>query len=53
MVAEVVDVVVVVVGDNTLAEGVAVVGVGSGTRPTAELISGARAGREVGFGLGF
>ena len=45
--------VVVVVGDNLSAEGVAVVVAGSGTGRTAELLSEARAKREVGFGLGF
>ena len=44
---------VVVVRDNPLVEGVAVVGAGKGTGPTAELLSGAKLGREVGFGLGF
>ena len=51
--ASVVDVIVVLVGDNPSAEGVAVVGAVSVTGPTAELLSGARAGREVGLGLGF
>ena len=55
--AAVVDMVVVIVGHNPSAEGVAVFGAGSGTGPTAELLSRARAGREVGFdlvsGLGF
>ena len=51
--AAVVDVVVVVVGDNPSEEGVAVVGMRSGTGPTVESLSGARAGWEVRFGLGF
>ena len=66
--AAVVDVAVVVSRDNPLAvsssycesaEGIAVVGRGSDTGLTAELLSGERAGREVdyylglGFGLGF
>ena len=45
--------IVVVVRDNPLAEGVAVVGAGSGMGLTSESLSRARAGREVGFGLGF
>ena len=51
--AEFVDVGVVVVRDNPLSDGVSLVGAGIGTGTTAELLAGARANREVGFGLGF
>ena len=51
--AAVVDVIVVVVRDNLLTEGGAVVGAGISTELTAELLYGAKAGREVEFGLGF
>ena len=49
----VVDVVIFVIWDNPSAEGLAVVGEGSGTGTTEESLSRTRAGREVGFGLGF
>ena len=62
--ATVVDVVIVIVRDSpsgvcslscVSTEGVAVVGAGSGKGPTAESLSGARAGQDVvsNLGLGF
>ena len=47
--AEAIDVVVVVVGDNPSEEGVAVVGVGSSMGLMVELLSGSRAGREAAW----